>query len=131
MKKLITISLVILFIIGFGVFESIVSQKTYNEILGYANELEVALNTSEKDISKDDNVVRIYEQMDEKWNNFKLFALALANHNQIKEFSQKLSMLKGYIVENDKKESIVTLYMLKSQTEYLIREFMFNYENIL
>ena len=131
MKKLVVICLMILSIIGLGIYESVVSIRTYNDIIDNGKKLEVALNIASDNISKDDTVVELFEKIEKRWNEFKVFALAFANHTQIKDFSQKLSMLKGYIENDDKKESIVSLYILISSAEFLSREFMIIYENIL
>lgn len=131
MKKLVVICLIILSIVGLGIYESVVSIRTYNEIIDNGKKLEVALNIASDNISKDENVIKLLDKIEKKWNEFKVFALAFANHTQIKDFTQKVAMLKGYIENDDKKESIVSLYMLISSAEFLSREFMIIYENIL
>ena len=97
MKKLVVICLIILSIIGLGIYESVVSIRTYNDIIDNGKKLEVALNIASDNISKDDTVVELFEKIEKRWHEFKEIALAFANHTQIKDFSQKLSMLNGYI----------------------------------
>lgn len=131
MKKLIIISILIAIIIGAGVAESIISHNTYSEILKYCDEIEVALDGSDNDISQDQNIVDLCKKIESRWDNFRVISLMFGNHNQVKDVSQKIEMLKGYIVKNDEKESFVTLLMLRSAIRYLSKELVINYENIL
>ncbi len=131
MKKLVIISIIIAVILGFGIVESVVSIGTYKDIISYCNELESELNSADDNILENENVVNIYDKIEKKWNEYKKFALAFSNHVQIKDFTQKLNTLNGYIDERDKKESIVSLYVLRCSAEFMIRELDLNYENIL
>lgn len=131
MKKFIIISLIITLILGLSIFESTFSYNTYGDIISYCKQLEIALTADNDKISKDENVLNIYGKIEKKWYSFKGFALAFGNHIQIKDFEQKLCMLKGYILNDDKKESEVSLLALSSAAGFLQREFAITYENIL
>ncbi len=131
MKKLIIISLIIAIILGFGVSENIVTVKTYKELIEHCDNMEIALELSDEKISNNNNVTEIFKKIEIKWKDFQGFSLAFANHNTIKDFSQKLNMLKGYLYEDDKKEVIVCLNMLRSSAQFIIEEFAINYANIL
>jgi hypothetical protein len=66
-----------------------------------------------------------------KWEKHKEIALVFSNHASIKDFTQKLNTLMGYLEEGDKKESLVSLYTLKVTAEFLLRENVPTLENIL
>ncbi len=131
MKKLIIISLIIATIITLGIIENVVTVNNYKNLIDQFDYLESVLNLENDDISSNEQVVKTLDKIEKKWNGFQRFTLAFANHNAVKDFSLKFSSLKGYISENDKKESIVCLRVLRTSTQFIIDEFSINYENIL
>ena len=93
MKKLIIISLALLILMGLGLYESIVSYKVYTEIMNDCKSMEVILN-EEDEVSE--NALSKFVKIEKQWNKHKAFSLIFSNHNQVKDFTQKLNTLKGY-----------------------------------
>lgn len=128
MKKLIIISVFLALLIGLGVYESVFSNKVFSEIYERSTTMIEVLNSEE-----DNNETLLLElkNIEEKWNNYRPFALMFLNHTTVKDFTQKLNTLKGYVDKNDKKETYVALMSLKVTTEFLLRETIPLFENIL
>ena len=113
---------------GVGVYESFVSYNTYKQISLHSDNLLQMLN--DKDFNQEEAVSE-YEKMEEKWNEYKDFALVFSNHVSIKDYTQKMNTVRGYLVKNNLEESYVAILMLKASTEFLLRENLPSLENIL
>ena len=113
MKKLIIISIFLIFLISLGVYESVFSNKVFSEIYERSTTMIEVLNSEE-----DNNETLLLElkNIEEKWSNYRPFALMFLNHTTVKDFTQKLNTLKGYVDKNDKKETYVALMSLKVTT---------------
>lgn len=128
MKKLIIISIFLVFLISLGVYESVFSNKVFSEIYASSTTMIEVLNREEVD---NESLVLELKNIEEKWNNYRPFALMFLNHTTVKDFTQKLNTLKGYVDKNDKKEAYIALMSLKVTTEFLLRETIPLFENIL
>ena len=128
MKKLITITILLIILLGFGVYESVFSKKVFSEIYQHSSTM---LELLDKEENEEEKVVLEFEKIEENWNSYRPFALLFLNHTIVKDFTQKLNTLKGYVVKNDKKETYVAVMSLKVTTEFLLRETVPLIENIL
>ena len=128
MKKLIIISIILLALIGLGIYESIVSYKVYTEILTQCDVIEAIIKEENFDNTKTNEKIKVISK---KWVKHKEIAMVFSNHTAIKDFTQKLNTLTAYLEEGDKKESLSALYTLKVTAEFLLRETVPSLENIL
>ena len=131
MKKLVIISIILIVFIALGSIETAVSYNNYKDISKDCGQLLTMLTTDTEDVFEDGNIEKTFEKMEKKWKKFMGFAMMFGNHTQLKDFTQKLNTLKGYIAEKDKKESLVALEVLSASATFLLRENLPLIENIL
>ena len=128
MKKLIIVSVILIVLVCVGICECIISYHTYTQILNHSDELLCVLKESE--IHKD-KAEMPYLEIKEKWSEYKKIALIFSNHAAIKDFTQKLNTVEGYIEKFNKEECYVAVLTLKATAEFLRRENIPLLENIL
>ena len=124
MKRLILAVVVVLIIIGLGVFEQIYIDKLYSETEAQAQEIKDRIETSVE------SALPAALTLKENWLKKRSFLEAVAPHNETKEMVLRIAELIGYIEAKDDKSATATVYIILEMCDNTPHILSFHWEHI-
>ena len=124
MKRTVFALILLLSIIGFGIWEQVIIDDVFKEF-------KASLTTIENNIDDTQFALDETEKLIVWWDNKRETFEALTNHDEIKEIKIKLAELKAYFVVGDKDMARVQTLSLIATCENVPHLLALHYEHVL
>ncbi len=121
MKKLITISVFLVVVVTFSVFELLYDVRNYQNISSALETLAVAIENNKDDVTVRE-VKEKYAAARDEWEKMSDLSMAITNHNIIRAVGEKFVYLESYIDADVYSDAVSTTNALIKVTKDLQRE---------
>ena len=124
MRRLIFAIVIVLLIIGLGVFEQVYINRLYNDTEAQAQEVKAALQEDVK------SALPVAEKLKKDWLDKRSFLEAVTPHNETKEMVLRIAELIGYVEAEDDKSALATAEIILEMCQNTPHILGFHWEHI-
>lgn len=121
MKKFICISVILVFTVGVGIAEIVLSSNMFKELNADLIALSESIEINEENVANDETIGKAKDIV-EKWNKSKNFALMLTNHSIMRGVDEKLVSLLSWVESGGYEDAKALCKVSIALTEDLIDE---------
>ena len=115
---------IVLLIIGLGVFEQVYINRLYNDTEAQAQEVKAAV---QEDV---ESALPVAEKLKENWLEKRSFLEAVTPHNETKEMVLRIAELIGYVEAKDDKSALATAEIILEMCQNTPHILGFHWEHI-
>ena len=124
MRRLIFAIVIVLLIIGLGVFEQVYINRLYNGTEAQAQAVKAALQEDVK------SALPVAEKLKKDWLDKRSFLEAVTPHNETKEMVLRIAELIGYVEAEDDKSALATAEIILEMCQNTPHILGFHWEHI-
>ena len=124
MRRMIFAIVIVLLIIGLGVFEQVYINRLYNDTEAQAQEVKAAV---QEDV---ESALPVAEKLKENWLEKRSFLEAVTPHNETKEMVLRIAELIGYVEAKDDKSALATAEIILEMCQNTPHILGFHWEHI-
>ena len=124
MRRLIFAIVIVLLIIGLGVFEQVYISRLYEDTEAQAEQVKAAV---QEDV---ESALPVAEKLKENWLEKRSFLEAVTPHNETKEMVLRIAELIGYVEAKDDKSALATAEIILEMCQNTPHILGFHWEHI-
>ena len=124
MQRMIFAVVIVLLIIGLGVFEQVYISRLYEDTKAQAEQVKAAV---QEDV---ESALPVAEKLKENWLEKRSFLEAVTPHNETKEMVLRIAELIGYVEAKDDKSALATVEIILEMCQNTPHILGFHWEHI-
>ena len=124
MQRMIFAVVIVLLIVGLGVFEQVYISRLYEDTEAQAEQVKAAV---QEDV---ESALPVAEKLKENWLEKRSFLEAVTPHNETKEMVLRIAELNGYVEAKDDKSALATAEIILEMCQNTPHILGFHWEHI-